>query len=92
MPNNEHEEDWDPMEVEGGSPLKVKVTDAFNVYTQASNKKKLVCELEKKKLDIKSMVVSAPSTKKPPRSYSRNNCDFKLKGYIKKVGVNVGAR
>lgn len=93
MPNNEHEEDWDPMEIEGGSPLTVKVTtDAFKVYTQTKNKKKLVCELQKKKLDIKSMVVSSPDSTKGPKPYSRKPCYLKLKSYTKKVDVTVTAR
>ncbi len=97
MPNgdndNGYDEDWEPIEIEGGSPLRVRVKpDAFKVSTQASNKKKLVCELKRTKLDIRGVVVSSPYVTKRPRSYSRRNCDLKLKTYTKKVDVQVAAR
>lgn len=81
MPDNDngHDEDWEPMEIEGGSPLKVKVNaDTFYVDIQA---KKLVCKLRETKLDIKSMVVSSPYPNKGPKPYSRKNCVLNLENY-----------
>ena len=92
MPDNDngHDEDWEPMEIEGGSPLKVKVKpDTFRVYTQGSDDKKLVCDLRNTKLDIKRMVVS--SLDGAPQFYSRKDCDLKLETYGW-VAVRVAAR
>ncbi len=75
-----HDEDWEPMEIEGGSPFKVKVKpDTFKVYTQGSDDKKLVCELQDTKLDIRRMLVS--SLDAAPQFYSRKDCDLKLETY-----------
>ena len=89
MADNGHDEDWEPMEIEGGSPLRVKVNaDTFNVKAGG---KKLVCKLGEGKLDIKRMVVSSPDPKKGPKPYSRKPCDLKLKIYGK-VNVTVTPR
>ena len=81
------------MEIEGGSAVKVKVNaDTFKVGTKANDDKKLVCELLEKKADIKSMVVSSRDPSKGPKPYSGKDCDLKLKGYTKKVDVQVSGK